>query len=296
MSPRQSNPQMIKNTSRVTSASALLWVLPICLCFGTAAWGTSVPPGTSLSAMADAASPPSTGGPSCSMGNSDTTTPAACGVAWTFPALSALGSGNAWAAANFGVLRDSIDATTIVGLANGGTVQTQAAATAGFTDTLTFPGLAVNASLTLSISLSGSGTGAFTAIYQVILADAFLQENQCAITLTAGGSSTCTFSLPIVPSDTVGIAASLNLNGFATILPDNVGTNTMQADFTHTAIVTGLMVLDANGNPIPGVSVLAASGTNYNNLSPTPEPETLVLLGSSVLGLYIARVRRGFSE
>jgi hypothetical protein len=41
-------------------------------------------------------------------------------------------------------------------------------------------------------------------------------------------------------------------------------------DFSNTAIVTGIQVLDASGNPVSNVGITSASGTDYNNLVPLP--------------------------
>jgi hypothetical protein len=62
-----------------------------------------------------------------------------------------------------------------------------------------------------------------------------------------------------------------------------VGNNTScssTADFLDTVYVTGLSVLDANGDPVSGADVIAASGTNYNDIQgiAAPEPPTLALV------------------
>jgi hypothetical protein len=60
------------------------------------------------------------------------------------------------------------------------------------------------------------------------------------------------------------------------------------ADFADTAIVSGVSVLDDNGQQVNGASVSSVSGTDYNNiLQPTtaPEPSTLVLFCGGLIGV-----------
>lgn len=77
------------------------------------------------------------------------------------------------------------------------------------------------------------------------------------------------------------------------------------ADFSHTAEVTGIQVLDANQNPVSDFSITSGSGTNYNPNSVVPEPSSLFLFASAlliILGRPIAtffaskRLRYGFQR
>lgn len=59
-------------------------------------------------------------------------------------------------------------------------------------------------------------------------------------------------------------------------------------DFENSATLTTMLVTDTNGVPIPGVSVLAESGTAYPVSplnAPIPIPATLPLLGAALGGL-----------
>ena len=58
------------------------------------------------------------------------------------------------------------------------------------------------------------------------------------------------------------------------------------SNWSDTAYVTGLAVLDANGNPIVA-TVTSASGTNYNNIQipAAPEPASFAMVLSGLVGL-----------
>ena len=70
------------------------------------------------------------------------------------------------------------------------------------------------------------------------------------------------------------------------------------ADFSHTAKVDSIGLYDASGALVPGATFSWASGATYPLASPVvpapvPEPTTMVLLGSGVLGAVVRRRRRG---
>ena len=60
------------------------------------------------------------------------------------------------------------------------------------------------------------------------------------------------------------------------------GTYSGVSDFSATLSLTAIQVLDANGNPVSGVTVTSASGTKYP-VNPTPEPATVAALGLGAL-------------
>lgn len=59
-------------------------------------------------------------------------------------------------------------------------------------------------------------------------------------------------------------------------------------DFSSTATLSQILVVDANGNPVSGVTFTSASGTVY----PVPEPAPLAGLGLGALALLRRRARR----
>jgi len=62
---------------------------------------------------------------------------------------------------------------------------------------------------------------------------------------------------------------------------------TATSNFIDTVRVTGFTIEDSNGNPITDATVTFASGTNYDNISATPEPPTFLLVGAGLLGLIV---------
>ena len=77
----------------------------------------------------------------------------------------------------------------------------------------------------------------------------------------------------------------------------NPYTGTAQTDFLTTVTLTEILVKDAGGNPIRGVTVSSTSGTTYP-LSPlnagdagVPEPATVLLAGAGLALLMAVRRR-----
>jgi len=119
--------------------------------------------------------------------------------------------------------------------------------------------------------------------------------------LNAAGS--CTVEVPIIPFDgfaSAGIAGSVVASVSAGIGGVD-GIVSPVAGYLDTAMVDSLLIVDANGNPIPGVNIVSDSGTDYNAIPPdnpttaAPEPSSLALLGTSLI-VMAASVRRHLSS
>ena len=64
------------------------------------------------------------------------------------------------------------------------------------------------------------------------------------------------------------------------------------ADFSHTAILDQIVVLDSQNQVVPNFSIASASGTSYGPQGVVPEPASVVLLASSIVVLWFIRIRK----
>jgi hypothetical protein len=62
------------------------------------------------------------------------------------------------------------------------------------------------------------------------------------------------------------------------------------ADFSHTAILDQIVVLDSQNQVVPDFTIASASGTSYGPQGVVPEPASVVLLASSILVLWFIRI------
>jgi hypothetical protein len=59
------------------------------------------------------------------------------------------------------------------------------------------------------------------------------------------------------------------------------------ADFSDTSRILGVEVLDSNGNIVPGATLTSSTGFVYPEVSSVPEPSSLILLSTALLGAYL---------
>jgi PEP-CTERM motif len=163
-----------------------------------------------------------------------------------------------------------------------------ASASAFATDLLTLsaPGLNGQAG-TLDVSFlldgtlqtsGGGGAAVFTAV-------------------TWGGNSADPFDVPpgdlaVFDGGTVPSGPACN-NGDINIAPAT-GSGSGSADFFNTMTLSGLLPIDANGNPVLNAQFSSTSGTTYsiNGVVATPEPASVVLLGTGLAAWVGLRRRR----
>ena len=68
------------------------------------------------------------------------------------------------------------------------------------------------------------------------------------------------------------------------------GLGSSAADFYNTASIAGMIIDDANMDPLNGTATItSALGISYRDLDKTPEPETYVLVGVGILWLAATR-------
>ena len=94
------------------------------------------------------------------------------------------------------------------------------------------------------------------------------------------GTTTCTLSIRVANGDIVNMAMELFIEAEG---DEKLGVLNSSALFSDTGSITSLAIDDASGNPIPGATITAASGTIYPAL--VPEPASAFMLGSGLFAL-----------
>jgi hypothetical protein len=188
-------------------------------------------------------------------------------------------TGQAMAKANFGLLGTfaSANASCQVssGLGNcaaGG----ETAAVASFSDTISFPNAPPSGSLRVTMYIIGTSSLSCNeptptcGVVQTQLGVAGTPDGLNGERLFNVGTGVNFLNIPFLLPSTAGIVSvPLELNLISIVKCFNANTVSCGAlsDFIHSASVTALTVLDANGNPVSGITLSAASGTNYNAIN-----------------------------
>jgi hypothetical protein len=215
----------------------------------------------------------------------DTMSTAMCSATGTGEATGL--SGTTSSSASFGTL--GMSTTVSVKGPGSGSRFVQGDGDAAADDFLTIAGLHGIGFLTGTFQIDGAVTGIADGELFVFFQNTLNSSKVSCEPSIPLGTTTCTLSLRVTNGDIVNMAMELFIEAIG---DEKLGVLNSSALFSDTGSITSLAVDDASGNPIPGATVTAASGTVYPTPS-VPEPSSVFMLGSGLLGLLgMARSHR----
>jgi hypothetical protein len=204
--------------------------------------------------------------------------------------------------AQFGILRAQaqffLTGDNSLGALNGGAVPfpnlLSVGARAGFRDSLTVQGGTGQGTMSFQFSVTGtsSASGGATArpVVQYVPIVAGSEDfNNAILYNVVNGIATVPLTF------TFGQPTEYEIFFYAlTQIFSNQGWasgSAANADYFHTATLTGIDVRDAGGSAVNGFSIISGSGTQYGVNGVVPEPSTYSLVGLGTLALAAIRVR-----
>lgn len=243
-----------------------------------------------------------TGSPQCSNNASGASVTCTEGARYVSPRGGIVtSSATATASASYGVLHSSAEASltcvgtlSVCGLA-------YADANSGFVDSFAITDAPSSGSMVFTFATDGTYSSTCTVSAGQCSSNGYTSGSPSAqiylADSTSGLEGSYIIGLPAGPN-TLAIADPFTSTDGITLLTPTIelvaqsddcefpspGMCSMSADFSDTAVVTGILVLDANGNVDPNAIVTDASGTNYDALV-TPEPASVWLLTPALVGL-----------
>lgn len=164
----------------------------------------------------------------------------------------------------------------------GGPSQAYGLASGSINDLLTFTDGSLTGSAFVEFTFDVQTSGSNSCIYQSLDATAGNQAVPLS-SLSYDGSGTATFTTT-PQTVTFGSPFAFGMSGD---LSCSLGSLFLNLDLED------ILVLNANDNPILGISLTSSSGANYplDSRNITPEPASLSLLATGILGIF-AVVRR----
>ncbi len=177
-----------------------------------------------------------------------------------------------------------------------------------FYDTLTFYTDTTHSNGTAYLSVTVDGSGSFTgsngdvygnsyASVLVGMAGSSIFQSLPSVMNTSAQTMVLSQPIPFTSGVPVDIEVALAANvyfGCNVTEPQKCvqWSASGETDYSHTAILSGIQLVDATGAPINTFTISSASGTSYGTNGVTPEPFSFVLCLSAIVVFGVIRYRK----